>query len=890
MQKQGNNSMTTISKWISALGCALILAACGGGGGGSGPGNTAPTIRIHPDSTTLSAGHTMQVDVRLTHPDGTAATNGTSVSLSSNNAQRAQVAPASDPGAVGSQASEGTSGGRASFLVTGRSETGSVRLSASATFAGHTVSTNVDIEITDDGSGGGRLTIEGNNRLPANTTGVPIFFGSPYISELTITYRNASGQPASVEDGEIAVSIAPVTLAAYSTLDDPETEDINEFFVLMGGGPVNNAAGQSTIFVHSDDQPGTVTVTAEAQDASTGELFSTQFELVIEAGGADFLPAEILYDTGTSPLYTQGSGGASTKTMNIHVLDSGHGPVPDPDGFNNLRLELADPVPAGARLSGTNASGQSVSGRQIDVATVGGIAGFALNSGTEIGTARIIATADRADNNVDNDLQESLVEEASVEIGDGRLFSLRWDTPTVNAITVETISSDIDTDIECEEFGDTGVCIPNDPNGFYSLPVTVQGIDQAGNPVLSGTVSFGKIDAPLTPTVPRFFALSGSAGDPEEGGTLFTVVDPVDGFLDAPSGFDEAAGPGDTVALFGHEIEGNRQHEAVRTVDSVIDNTSLLANRAFNVNDDSGQSVDDGAVIPWVVGRAECGAVEQTASLGQNGMATVRLTYPMGCVSRPMVLWAQGNRPGGTVARTVADVRAGSMPGIAPIVLSATPNQVSGNGTVSILICLSDALGASIRDTFINAARIQGDGQASIDGVPIGSTTTASATGPDGCLTTELETSGMVPEGEDIIVRFSRSGAFDEVTVKPPGSAVLTATPSSITHASFTPITSTVALRLIDSSGAPISGVALSAECSDGGTGIVSGPGVTDENGETSASIQVDLASCDGGGTGSCTFATSTGSPSTTVNISGVDLSEGGGVSPAPTNCPDDDD
>src|SRR5699024_5661565 len=137
-----------------------------------------------------------------------------------------------------------------------------------------------------------------------------------------------------------------------------------------------------------------------------------------------------------------------------------------------------------------------------------------------------------------------------------------------------------------------------------------------GNPVLSGTpIDFGKIDAPLTKTLPREFVFSGGDGNPEEGGNLFSAQNPPDGFLPSAPDVDEAVEPGDTLVLLGKDIPGNREHEAARTVASVVDNRTVTVTEDFNPNNGSGVIVDDGFVIPWVIGRARFGAIDSQANL-----------------------------------------------------------------------------------------------------------------------------------------------------------------------------------------------------------------------------------------------------------------------------------
>ncbi|NBD96131.1 MAG: hypothetical protein GVY11_06630 [Gammaproteobacteria bacterium] len=874
--------MKTIRYGIILAATALV-AACGGSSSGSFDDGGSATMNITVGSAEVATNSSIQVTVRFRAADGSAVTDGTQVTLNSDNTNRGVVAAVG--GSSGASATAATTGGQANFTFTARSDTGTVTLTASGNnpSGSGTITATRDINVIEDPDAEPRLEIEGASTMPANTEGVEIFRGSPFINELTVRYRNPDGTAGEVTDGQVSVAIAPVSLGAYSTLDDPETEDVNEFFVLMGSGPVNMTAGVTTLFVHSDAQPGTVTVTVSATDAETGDSFSQDFDVEIIEGAADFLPANLDFSIPAEPIYVEGSGGATSKSMSLLVSDSGGNPVPNPEGsgaeYNNVTLSLEAPAGSDARLSGTGASG-SVSGTEINVQTVNGVANFSLSSGGETGAHRIVATADRADNNVDNDMIDPLSAETTVNVGDGKLFSLELVTPSVSAIVANNVVGTVITDEEPNIDPDTGAIIPPNSDGTYSLTVTAQGSDQAGNPVLSGTpIDFGKIDAPLTQTLPRTFVFSGPDGNPEEGGELFSAQNPPEGFQPNPPEVDEAVEPGDTVALFGKTVPGNREHEAARTVAGVIDNNTVTVTADFNPNNGTGTIVDDGFVIPWVIGRSQFGVIDAQANLTEDGRGTVTLTYPISALGRPLVMWGQGNRAEADMTKTVGDVEALVFPGIAPAQLTATPSSIQGNSTTSVQLCFSDALGAPINDVFVRGDIVEGPASGSLDGEPM-STTTAEPTGSagDGCTVTEVTTSGMVPEGDESTIRFSVGGATADVTVVPPGSAMLLVDPSSYQDSNPNVDTLRVVLTLLNAQGEPISGVDLTGEC-DGGDGtleISQAPGVTDENGETITRVAMGMTECadtDAEGfprTGSCQFTTSSGSPVGTLVVTGV--------------------
>lgn len=822
-----------------------------------------------------------QVTVRVRSVNGDPAPNGTEVFLGVDNSSRAVVSPIEEPLAAGGSAVSEVAAGAARFLLTSQERPGPVVLSASFTDVDDRVveSAPVTFNILPNQQDQGRLRIRGSSTMPTNTQDVPPFFGSPFLNELVIEYIGPDGNPGQAteltfpDDNDyegIVVSISPVTLGTYTTLTGAGLT----FGQRYGSGPVLMNAGTSSVFILSDGRPGTVTLSAMIIDRDTNERFSAAFDVEIIDGAADFLPAQLDMSVSPEPIYVQGSGGATVKPMQLVVSDSGGNAVPNPDAdgvsWNNVLLTLEAPAGSGARLTGTGVDGP-VSGTEIAVRTVSGIANFSLSSGSATGPHRVIARVDRSDNNVDNGLLDPLQAEKTVEVGDGQLFSLTLVSPILNAIRVNPTTTGIETsfDVVLDEL--TGALIPSDPDGTYSLTVTVQGTDKVGNPVLPGTVvNFGKIDDPVSQMPPRFFIFSGPDGNPQEGGTLFSVWDPAEGFLDDPLRPDEAVEPGDTVALFGKSVPGNREHEAVRFVESVVDDRTVRVTQPWNPNNQTGSIVDDGYVIPWAIGRSRIGTIDQSVTLGAAGRGSVQLTYPINALGRPLVLWSQGSRvePGGN--KTVADVGATVFPGVAPLLLTASPSAIPANSTTPVRLCLTDGLGSPIEGAFITGGIVEGNATGQLDGVPM-VTTTERATGTDGlgCVTTLVSTSGLVPEDEEALIRFSFLEAEAEVSIIPPGAAALLVQPSRAVDASLNLAPLTVTLTLISGTGEPISGVSLVGEC-DGGDGqlvLEVPPGVTNVNGQTTATVLLGLTACGDGTTegwprvGQCEFTTLTGEP-----------------------------
>ncbi len=99
------------------------------------------------------------------------------------------------------------------------------------------------------------------------------------------------------------------------------------------------------------------------------------------------------------------------------------------------------------------------------------------------------------------------------------------------------------------------------------------------------------------------------------------------------------------------------------------------------------------------------------------------------------------------------------------------------------------------------------------------------------------------------------------------GDLILLVSPSALPGAG-----GNVTLTLRSSNGNPVSGVQLTGTCTGKTVSLSSGPGTTGANGTTSATISASLDAYGTVNTGTCTFTTATGSPTATVNLTGVDL------------------
>lgn len=865
-----------ILKSLLLLTATSVLVACGGGSSGGDSAFQPPSIKISatPTANSASPGQAIDVQVRVTNANGTAVADGTTVnaSVSPGNSGSIRYVP---PSGAGSDESSGpTAGGTVNFRYTAGGS-GNVTLTFSTAGSAGTATTTTTIAVSGTDQ---RLQIAATRtQLPVNVWGVSPFMGSPYMSEVTVTVRDGNGEMINREDG-IQVSINPVdNTGGFSTLDDPETDDINEFLVRMGQAPVDVVAGKATLFVHSLQSTGTTTLTITMLDEVTNQTVTASQEFRIVAATPP-LPSQLALDLASAAVYAQGSGGNTNGLLDIHVRDSLGQPVPEPEAagtaYNNYRLEIIGDDSAGApRLNGVNAAGTSVSGKSINLRTTAGVGAANFIAGTETGSWVVRLTADRADNNVDNGISDPIFVEHSIVVSDGRLYDLEITQPSVNALTINPAGGDI----EVVDLGAGEITIPVSPDGTYSVTVAVIATDRQGNPVLPGTrINFGLIDEPQATGVGDFY-IAGGDGNPQEGGTAFTAVS--GRFMTAGGG----VGAGDTLVVFAEDVIGNRDLESARAVTQVHSNTSLSVDYRFNHNDTTGQTVDYGGILPYVIGRAADGNIVASATTNEMGVAVTKMNYPISKLGKLAVIWAQADGPAvGGQPKKVADVEYAYFAGVAPAMLVVSPNVIPANTTRDVTVCLYDALGAPMGGIPVQFAFQGLSGSGSVDGVANAGVVSEPTAFGSGCTVARVSTQGVSNDGEPLLV-FGAAGASGTVEFTFAAKALM-ANPSAMRASG------TITLTLVDSAGSPLPGFQILGSCTgeNGATiTLTSGPGVTNANGQTTATVAVtDLNGFNEAGSGVCTFETVDGEAKAEVTFQGEDICERAGSSPTlPPQC-----
>jgi hypothetical protein len=884
--------MRVWKQWFVGSLAMLALAGCGGGGGGGDssafqPGGIRVTVTpVAPQTTPFSL---TGITVRVTGENGQPFTDGTQVNLQvspsgvglvSSGQVNGTVPPnAGGESVVSERVSAQLSGGIANFRFHSRAVGTAVLTASVQESAGsiRTYSGSGSVAVVAGPPNDPRLTIQlsGSSTLPVNRVGIN--YNSPYYTPVTVTWRNLDGTIAvpRAEDEAVGVSVTPTETAFFTVLDDPDTTEVNENFVALGQGPVNVVAGRAFFRVFSSSNPGTATLAVSVVDQLTGETISATQAFTV-TNGTPGVPGAVVFDTDDSAIYIQGINAPSTKPIQVRLFDGGGAFVPNPAaGVNNVRLDLVSSLAGGERLTGINAAGTTVQGSTLSIRTNSGEANFALQTGTVAGTVVVRATADRADNNVDNGITDPVVATRQVTISDGRIFDIQIQTADFDPASPQ---------VEGPPPGNTS------PDATYQMLVTTLATDRNGNPVPAGAeIRFGLLDEPQNSS--GQFLIQGTDGNPQENGPTFVAQ--AGAFTTAGGG----VGPGDTLVVLAEPIPGNRDMEAARTVQSVQSNSQLTVTQVFNPNDVTGTSVDAGPIYPYVIGRAADANVLASGLTNSVGVASSVVTYPARRLGKRIILWAQGN---GTLVtggrpRIVSDVETFNLPGAGPATVTANPGGIVANRTTLVRVCAKDSSGNPLPNANIEFAFIQ-PATGSVDSIP--GTGFTPPTGSNGCVSVNV-LANLVPgaTGEGSVL-FSVGGGEAEVTVTAQGRPTLAIGPNPVPVFAGPPGQIAPIAVCVNDGGGPIPNVVISGTCTiptpataPGGPGTVTlnVPQTTNIDGcavvfATYTQMAVQNGAAPELRNSTCTFNTNNALTGT-VQVVGTRRC-GDGLTPAPVGCP----
>jgi hypothetical protein len=399
-----------------------------------------------------------------------------------------------------------------------------------------------------------------------------------------------------------------------------------------------NTTGTVTGHFHAGDAPGKVVLRASASDPQTGETVVADLTITIGPGVSTGQPALIGFEIVPSPLYITGQGQADVKRFQVAVLDDAGQPVPNPAN-NNIRLQLLPNRPnGGEKLVAISASGATEEGEAVNTRTINGRAEIALHSGNKPGTVAIAAFADRADNNVDNGIENSLSDIDTIPIGSGEITSLTFTGPYPGAVKSRSNTLALSNGDSIDASG-----------SVYTRAISVLAVDEFGNPPPPGEfITFRLIDGPMTgyPDLGRgTFTIAGKDGNPQEGGNTFTT----------PSSGSSLLGASTNCQLV---LEGGPWQEGGWIINGQSQRNLLSIFNTFNPVADTGFTVPYTVGCPPYKGNVADNINGVTVATDADGVATTAINYPRTQLGRCFKLTAEAN--GGKVGAVMGIERLGS--------------------------------------------------------------------------------------------------------------------------------------------------------------------------------------------------------------------------------------
>lgn len=521
--------------------------------------------------------------------------------------------------------------------------------------------------------------------LPVNINNLGPQIGGPYTNTITVTVKKNGNLIATPIN--VAISGGLSSGALFYLDGDPEHERCPAGATCPPSPTIpiafrqiafEDATGIATFHFHASGVPGPVVITASAADPATGQVLSASLTITVTGGGGSGggKPSAVtfLMDPGpiyirTNPVGTTNAGQSSVKLFQVFLSDD-FGQAINQGGGNPLRIEMLANRPNGGEwLSATDVKGNAQEGATVFSGLFGGPATVALHSGTLPGTVVIAATADRADNNVDNGIQIPITNYATVSIGTGQIASLTFTGPFADAVFAGK-NNLLAIDGQCGAAPCDSVW-----NGVYSRVVSVIASDGFGNPPPEGTpITFRLIDSPLDMLKNRYpdqghgeFAITGYTGDPREGGLEFfapnrtvkrTTSDTLNPFM-VPNGVSFAiADPMCLLMLQDPEIinsnpstinglpsEGRLEYHGGSRIITGRAGNMLLVNTPFKQ-----VSQNVGANIWYTVGCpphkgnvANFDTSEIVVSTNASGVASTVMNYPASQVGRRFMLAAESD-------------------------------------------------------------------------------------------------------------------------------------------------------------------------------------------------------------------------------------------------------
>ncbi|MHB9020507.1 MAG: hypothetical protein ACYC3A_01575 [Halothiobacillus sp.] len=647
------------------------------------------------------------------------------------------------------------------------------------------------------------LPVQNNGYLYPDQTGL---FNSRIVATVLNNLGNPVASGGSVQFTVVGgkTNVGSLFETDFKTKVPDPTNPAIQHPAAFWGLPVSISGSMAQVLFQAGTKTGTATITATYTDAN-GQSAQASTQIQVGSSVNTGLPSSFVTSVNNLPIYITGQNKNNQAVIDAYLYDPANQPIGS-NGSNNIQAQIIGDNLGGASLVGANGqAGQSVLSQTVGSS---GLAQITLLSGTKSGTLTVRLTADGADNNVDNGIQQAIVKDITVPISDGVIGSLSFASPFTNAIRNNAANVPLLT-------GETLT------NGTYSRVISVTATDRNGNPVPNATVRFGLIDSPLTATSypnPGFspalpsnaattstsFLIQGTKGNPTEGGYTFSESDNSNLSSIGVHSYDR-------LILVPDANGTQRDMLSTRIISSLNGTNALTVTQPFPIPTTPG--FIDGANIPWVIGRAQYGNIGATAVTDSHGVATTFMTYPVSRLNQPAILTAEATDGG------VTSVFGAYYVGVAGGSLTSSVTSVPANTPSAVRMCAVDANKAPLTGIVINVGGVGG-------GVTISPSTLT--TGSDGCVNFTINAT-VAPGGTAPSLTFSSgSGANETVTINvtAPSAGTLVvsiAGASSNSGADCTAAnakTRVITGTLLDGNGNPVGGqlVQFSLTSTDNGT------------------------------------------------------------------------
>lgn len=319
--------------------------------------------------------------------------------------------------------------------------------------------------------------------LPVNISHFSAGIGVDYPFTTTL-YVNAKKGSAPIPGGEDIFGCnteygLPEGALYYLDGDDEHTVEVDD----GQGGKIKipkayrsvtlgaNSGGNSFHF-HAGTQAGDATITCSVTDPRDKKVHSAS--VTIKVGQATVNPGRIqAYTQAPGYLGTQNSALANSVAIQARVWDDANQAVPNPVADNlQVRIRPTGDAAVGARLLEGGKAGNGV----IQLKTVGGVGQFSLASGASSGSIVLELTADRADNNVSNGIQDPVSSLVQVYVYD----TLTSSPLSLSAASLGTVTNGVEFTYALSATG--GV-----PPYSWSVSGLPAGLTADASGVISGT-------------------------------------------------------------------------------------------------------------------------------------------------------------------------------------------------------------------------------------------------------------------------------------------------------------------------------------------------------------------------------------------------------------------